>query len=496
MSDESKKTVAVIGGGIGGLMSAMELQKQGYKVTIFEETVRHGGKIEGGALAGHEINLGAEFIDSDSRVMELAKQLNVKLVKAEDMQAENFQRSDGTLIKGEEFHKAIEPLKELMIRDQKKLADSKGQPTDKAIELDLQSMPEYLHSLNKELKASGKEGVSPEILKMVSGAFASEFGQDPKNVSALQMLKESSTEYDSLLKSDAGWRVAGGTHKLIEAMRQHLAENGAEFHTGTKLEALAKNDNNKFNLKLSGENTDNLNTEFDRVSLAVPAHALAKISGLEEVGMNSKTKQFLSELQTTHSSKIFIKTKDGADLPKINIFGDKWQAWDGQENVVTFLVGGKELNDMGQENLTKLLMTKYAAALGKKPNDIFELDGKSMPKEMVFGAPDTTRPCYPSPSVGQSTKASVINSTIEHMAKNGIAISGNFVPDKYGSVGFMENAVESAHNSAKLMKENESLIDRTINSIANLAISATKSTSNILPHKINNGNDRGGGIAM
>ncbi len=63
--DEAKSphpTVAVIGGGITGLMCARRLSQQGVSVALFELSSILGGQIRSGRVAEHDIDLGAEAI--------------------------------------------------------------------------------------------------------------------------------------------------------------------------------------------------------------------------------------------------------------------------------------------------------------------------------------------------------------------------------------------------------------------------------------------------
>ena len=55
-------TVAVVGGGISGLMCARRLSQEGVHVILFEASSVLGGQIRNASVAGHDIDLGAEAI--------------------------------------------------------------------------------------------------------------------------------------------------------------------------------------------------------------------------------------------------------------------------------------------------------------------------------------------------------------------------------------------------------------------------------------------------
>jgi oxygen-dependent protoporphyrinogen oxidase len=62
LSSTVRPTVAVVGGGISGLMCARRLSKNGVQVTVFESNSRLGGEIHTGTFAGHRIDMGAEAV--------------------------------------------------------------------------------------------------------------------------------------------------------------------------------------------------------------------------------------------------------------------------------------------------------------------------------------------------------------------------------------------------------------------------------------------------
>jgi oxygen-dependent protoporphyrinogen oxidase len=70
--------VAVVGGGISGLLAGLRLQQQGRRVTVLEASARPGGKLRGGHVDGIYIEEGADaFLPRDEAPLELLDELGL-----------------------------------------------------------------------------------------------------------------------------------------------------------------------------------------------------------------------------------------------------------------------------------------------------------------------------------------------------------------------------------------------------------------------------------
>jgi phytoene dehydrogenase-like protein len=56
------KTIAVVGGGLGGLATAVRLAHKGYGVTVFEKNERVGGKMDIRQLGGYTFDTGPTLL--------------------------------------------------------------------------------------------------------------------------------------------------------------------------------------------------------------------------------------------------------------------------------------------------------------------------------------------------------------------------------------------------------------------------------------------------
>ncbi len=74
--------IAIIGGGVGGLISALELARIGYKnIVIFEESNRCGGKVKTAEIDGERIELGQQFFaDSFQTMLKIAREMQCEII--------------------------------------------------------------------------------------------------------------------------------------------------------------------------------------------------------------------------------------------------------------------------------------------------------------------------------------------------------------------------------------------------------------------------------
>lgn len=451
--------VAVVGGGISGLMAAKELVDKGFHVDLFEGDRRLGGKIQTAApnaLSGYVVNLGAEFMDSrekNPRMVGLCEQLGVTLVNASDQTTEQFHLPDGTLLSGEVFHTAYKPLAERVIADKANLIAAERW-TERAKQLDAMTLKDYL----QELAASIPGGVDPRIIETAARVYGSEIGRDPEHASALQFVNESSSSLGTFLNSDCAYRVEGGTEKIVDALRGYLTSKGVSFHTSAKINSLSKT-NGQFQLGFESAPSD-VPATFDKVVMALPSYALGKIEGLEALGVTTEQRALLQQAQYTHSAKFFVKLKEGATIDDACFFSGKgFQAWTSQPGMLTFLVGGETPNSSKGMKLVTECLDTYAKAHGKNAEDLFQLE----PQHVVFAGPDTQRPCYCSPSKMQAIGLGGLISGFEKLAASGLGIVGTFLPRRSAegmAFGFMECGAESAHRTAQIMAQPELAIDK------------------------------------
>ncbi len=452
----------VVGGGLTGLVAAKRLRDQGYRVTVLESSGRLGGKIEtdrSAVMGNHTLNLGAEFIDSEhTQTRELCRELGLILLPAHDQQKETFQSSSGWMT-GEAFHSAYAPYAEMIIRDkQQTLVGDRW--SARSIQLNGMNLAQYM----QEISGLPQGQPLPEVLQIAMHAYAAEAGRRPDQISALQFVQEASPEKGTLLASDCGFRVEGGMEKVIEALHRDLVEHGVEFRLHTpvvKLEATP-----------TGPRIWSAGTHApivaDKLVLALPTPALARIEGLESLDLTAKEREVLQSTQYTAGAKFFVKLQDGVSPAQSCFFSPEgFQAWSSEPGLMTFLVGGELAEQKKGSALIEHCLQSYAKAQGYLPEKIFHLD----PQAMVYRGSDARNPCYASPAPGHVIDLGGLWQAQERLAHQGVALAGSYLPvrGKNGvAVGFMEcginaalSAVERLHQTpTRTQPEGASFADR------------------------------------
>jgi monoamine oxidase len=466
-----KRSAAVVGGGISGLYAAKKLADAGYAVDVYEASPKRlGGKIESATLPGSQtpVNNGAEFIDSThARMQDICKETGVKLVSATDQSTESYQLQNGSVMNSDQFFAAVAPVKQRIAKDKMDIASA---PTgERAYYLDHISVTQYLAELSgmpqdqpsdslwmrvknltqrtwtqTKMTFGSKDVVDPGALKTLGAAYGSEAGRDPENVSALQFVNESSAQKDKLLASDCAYRVEGGTEAVVTALRKELEGKGVRFHMDAKATALAKGEDGKFNLAFEIPQVGQ--TLHDKVIMALPMNAVAKIKGMEALGMTQEAANLLQNGQYTQSAKLTVRTKVPVE-DSCMFSADGLQAWRSSPDTVTFLLGGETLNQRKGKDLVDYSLERYAAAHNTTADKIFDTS------QVVFRAPDKEKSCYASPAPGQTLQFQKLGETADAMAQNGVGIVGSFLPNRSSdnAIGFMESGVRSADRAVGIM---------------------------------------------
>lgn len=466
----STEQLAIVGGGISGLSAAYYALKQGVpadQIHIYEGEKKLGGKIQTEMLDGIVVNKGAEFIDKEQdKILGLCHELGVPLKASEDQGDLKFQRPNGEVIDSATFLKAYRPIAEQIIAYKSAL----NQPGTAAM-LNNMSMQDFIGQLAQNAVQHKREArgffgriwdtvtfksyqIDPDILTIIQNAYASEVGAPANKINALQFVGEASDQFDSIFSSGCEWRVEGGTAKIIDALHEKLAAAGVHFHTGEKLHAVRK-EGEKIHLTMQ----DGKEVISHKAIMALPAYDLAKIQGLESLGLSNDATQLIGNTQYTNSIKFTVRLKPGITADVSNLYSSKaYQSWSSAPGQMTFLCETSDLK--GGTNPAPLIRSRleeYAKSQGKTAAEMFDCitpDGKLTNNGMVLtSAPKS--PCYASPTTGQALQLQKLGAGLDNLASNGVGVVGTYLPvrDSSGSLGFgfMECGLNSAQRTVGAM---------------------------------------------
>lgn len=216
-TDHDQPTVIIIGAGLAGLASAMELTKNGFYVVLLEARDRIGGRIHSHLLKnGSYVELGAQFLHGikENPLLKLCDKFKIEL-KPYSRSSWSAYDKDGHEINKNELKPLIKEYKNtLESHTQQRLSDSK----DRFLARDLKEFADTLTSLSV---------TDPKRLSPLA-----------KLISLHELHEESLFSYKSGLgkkESESNFLVTNGYIKLLDGMLQE-----------------AKN-NNKLKLELSSE---------------------------------------------------------------------------------------------------------------------------------------------------------------------------------------------------------------------------------------------------
>ena len=240
--------IIIIGAGIGGLVSALLLSHQGFKVTVIEKNEHPGGKLRGTLSKEGPIDAGPTVLTLIDVFKDIFFNANLNLFKELDLYKEEILARhywpDGkcldlfssheknlasiTKVFGEksanEFNKFHRDCEALFFAFDKTLLRNKT-PMSFFTKTDfLKSLPRLIGILGLPTNYWSKleNYFSEPKLRQLFGRYATYVGGSPFNSPSLLQL----IWYVEFL---GVWRIRGGLHNLAERLKQLSVENGAKF---------------------------------------------------------------------------------------------------------------------------------------------------------------------------------------------------------------------------------------------------------------------------
>lgn len=212
--------VAIVGGGLAGLLCAWRLQGVGIASTVYEAAGRAGGRVltlRDHFGAGSAIELGGEFIDSEHAVMrhlaeELGEPLDDRNELTAGLQAERWWFGD-QLVDDAEIVRLFTPVAARMAADAAREDDEAAFAA-----IDAQSITTWLEA----------NGSDPLLTTILYTAYTAEYGLAASEQSAWNLLwlidHETPDPFRVFGDSDERFHCRNGNDALITALATRLGE--------------------------------------------------------------------------------------------------------------------------------------------------------------------------------------------------------------------------------------------------------------------------------
>ena len=445
--------VAIVGGGIAGLMALRTLTAAGVPARLYEARQRIGGRIHTRTdfpLTGW-VEMGGQLVNSDhADMIALAETFSLPLIDTRALGGVDQAVLDRRLIRESALADALGPIAAQIAEDSERL-DADWEAA--APELDHESAAAYLDR-------HGNLIADVTARRLIEQTVRTEYGAEPGEASALQLIFNLPTvdgdAYEALGTSDERYIVTGGSQRIVDALAGAHADR---IERGRRLTALVPTGDDGATLRFaSGEDVP-----AHRVILAIPPALLGEIDhgGL----LSAEWQAFAAEvrlganekLNAVYNSKPWTETAmgiDGAtwDLSENAAFSEVWECTGGQnapQGVLSWYFGGKQVDGQRQEGARAALETAVGSSMG-------DLAGAAHPyvARTAWGADPFTRGAYVNFKPGQLTKFGGLlwveedDGSASQAARSGpLLFAGEHLSDAWP--GFMNGAAQTGRLAAE-----------------------------------------------
>lgn len=300
-AQSSGPRIAIIGGGMAGLVCADRLRAKGYAATIYEANSRVGGRVHSarGVFPGQVAELGGELIDNLHKTM-LAYANEFNLLK------EDLGKAPGEstfYFRGQHWTEAqvVNEYRQLVPRMRADLQTLSGAPTFYShtpadVAMDNLDLGTWLSTRGAGL---------PLIQDALAEAYVAEYGLEPSQQSSLNMLLFIHADRSSKFReygvfSDERYHLIGGNDAIATNIRARLP--GA-VNLGAELVRLSKNAFGKYELYFRGASAPEL---ADAVVLAIPFSVLRNVTLDPSLGLSADKLRAINTLGYGANAKLMI----------------------------------------------------------------------------------------------------------------------------------------------------------------------------------------------
>jgi monoamine oxidase len=298
----SRARIAIVGGGLAGLVCAYELQRKGVLATIYEGNPdRVGGRCHSarGTFPGQVAELGGEMIDTLGKTM-LGYAREFKLGR------EEYGKEPGEptyYFHGQHYteREIVAEYRELVTRMRQDLQTLSRRPTAAThtsadVALDRTDLATYLSTRGRGL---------PLIQAVLGQAYLVEYGRELHEQSCLNFLlfihadrRAKLAEYG--IFSDERYHLVEGNDAVPAQIRSRL--QGA-VEMGAFLQRLSRNASGHYELQFKGAASPAI---ADAVVLAIPYSVLRTVTLDASVGLSADKRRAINELGYGYNTKTAV----------------------------------------------------------------------------------------------------------------------------------------------------------------------------------------------
>ena len=302
--------IAIIGGGICGLTTALALADKGISSTIYEASDRVGGRMHSDTRGywqdGQVSEWCGELIDTGHKqVLSLAQRYKLattNLFGAEPNGAEDTYKLFGSYYTKEQADIDFKPVQHALQRDVQaasyptlyNLSTTGGQALDRM-------------SIYQWIESRVPGGHSSPFGKLVDIAYNIEYGAETTDQSALNLVyllgyQAKPGNFMMFGKSDERFHINGGNERLPQAISDDLASRGVGMIRNRRMTAVVRNSNGTYTLSFDGSAA----VVADHVVLALP-FAVLRTLDFRRAGFDSLKTQAIQQLGRGSNSKLVLQ---------------------------------------------------------------------------------------------------------------------------------------------------------------------------------------------
>lgn len=354
--------IAIVGGGLGGLVTAYRLSQQGIPCEIYEANTRLGGRVFTQNNFNRDnmfVELGGELVDTGhTDLIDLCRELNVPLEEFAPFDkgfAPAVFFSGGHIHTEEEVLEAFQPLAKAMAEDIR-LCFPSGE-----IEMPTYREPfntGWLDKISLETYLNNQTQVAPWLIRLIKAAYTGEYGRDPAEQSALNLLLLIGTDTSEGLRmfgeSDEAMRIQGGNSRIVEALLKALKGKVPIYTRHALTRVSMQQDDLVLQFKTQNRTLQKITRQ---AVLALPFSILRDVEGVFDLPLSAVKKQCIAEWGYGTNSKQMIgfrkrfwrENQDGVPAHTGELYSDLERQcfWEtsrlqpGKSGILTNFMGGE-----------------------------------------------------------------------------------------------------------------------------------------------------------